>query len=79
MQEAVKADEVMRLRVKISKPEIAGSVTDGTLQVIPIVGGIFSGGKIRGTVVSGTDATQRISISSAKARFGPLTRQKGES
>jgi hypothetical protein len=47
------AEEVMRLRVKISKPEIVGPVADGTLQVIPIVGGIFSGEKIRGTVVSG--------------------------
>jgi hypothetical protein len=42
----------MRLRVKISKPESAGSVVDGTLQVIPIRGGVFRGEKIRGRVVS---------------------------
>jgi len=37
----LKADEVMRLRVKLSEPEIVGSVVDGILQVIPIVGGVF--------------------------------------
>jgi hypothetical protein len=43
-----KADEVMRLKVKISKPETVGPVTDGTLQVIPIVGGVLASRYIAG-------------------------------
>lgn len=47
------ADEVMRLTVKIAAPKIVGKTKKGFLQVIPIIGGSFSGKNIRGIVVPG--------------------------
>jgi hypothetical protein len=43
----------MRLSVKIAEPELVGPTGQGKLQVIPIVGGTFTGAKINGIVVPG--------------------------
>jgi hypothetical protein len=72
----LKADEFIRLRVKLSKPEIVGSVVDGILQVIPIVGGVFSGEKISGTVVLGGadwNTTHNDGVSHVFAKYLLLT------
>jgi hypothetical protein len=50
---SLQADEIMRLRVKIAEPAMVGPTGQGKLQVIPIIGGTFTGAKINGTVVSG--------------------------
>ena len=50
---SLQADEIMRLSVKIAEPEIVGPTGSGKLQVIPIVGGTFTGAKINGRVVPG--------------------------
>ncbi len=50
---SLQADEIMRISVKIAEPEIVGPTGRGKLQVIPIVGGTFTGAKINGTVVPG--------------------------
>lgn len=47
------AEEIMRLTVKVSVPIIVGKTSRGFLQVIPIIGGYFSGKNIKGTVVPG--------------------------
>lgn len=47
------ADEVMRLRVQIAAPQIVGPTGQGWLQVIPIVGGTFTGKELSGRVVPG--------------------------
>jgi hypothetical protein len=50
---SLQADEIMRLCVKIAPPKVVGQTGLGTLQVIPIIGGTFSGKKISGKVVLG--------------------------
>ncbi|MBN2502399.1 MAG: DUF3237 domain-containing protein [Anaerolineales bacterium] len=50
---SLQAEEIMRLRVKIAPPKVVGPTGLGTLQVIPIIGGTFSGEKINGKVVPG--------------------------
>ncbi len=47
------ADEVMRLRVQIAAPKVVGPTGQGWLQVIPIVGGTFTGKGLSGIVVPG--------------------------
>jgi hypothetical protein len=47
------ADEVMRLRVQIAAPKVVGQTGQGWLQVIPIVGGTFTGKDLSGVVVPG--------------------------
>lgn len=47
------AIEVMHLIVKVAAPKIVGNTVYGFLQVIPIIGGFFSGKGIKGTVISG--------------------------
>lgn len=47
------ADEVMRLRVQIAAPQIVGPTGQGWLQVIPIMGGTFTGKELSGRVVPG--------------------------
>jgi hypothetical protein len=47
------AEEVMRLTVKVSSPKIVGKTNRGFLQVIPIIGGVFTGKNINGKVVPG--------------------------
>ena len=47
------ADEVMRLRVQISAPKVVGQTAQGWLQVIPIVGGTFTGKGLSGIIVPG--------------------------
>ncbi|MHB8136458.1 MAG: DUF3237 domain-containing protein [Anaerolineaceae bacterium] len=47
------AVEVMHLIVKVGAPKFVGKTIDGFLQVIPIVGGYFSGNSIIGKVISG--------------------------
>jgi hypothetical protein len=49
----LQADEIMRLSVKIAEPKVVGPTGQGKLQVIPIMGGTFTGAKINGTVVPG--------------------------
>ena len=49
----LQADEIMRLTVKIAEPQVVGSMGCGRLQVIPIIGGTFTGEKINGKVVPG--------------------------
>jgi len=46
-------EEVMRLTVKRAAPKVVGKINRGFLQVIPIIGGFFTGKSIKGTVVSG--------------------------
>jgi hypothetical protein len=45
--------ELMTLTVKVDPPKKVGRVNDGTLQVIPIVGGKFKGLGIEGKVLPG--------------------------
>lgn len=47
------ADEVMRLRVQIAAPLIVGPTGQGWHQVIPIIGGTFTGKELSGVVVPG--------------------------
>ncbi len=47
------ADEVMRLHVQIAAPKVVGPTGQGCLQVIPIVGGTFTGKGLSGIVVPG--------------------------
>jgi hypothetical protein len=47
------ADEVVRLHVKIVAPKVVGPTGHGSLQVIPIVGGTFTGKGLSGIVVPG--------------------------
>ncbi len=47
------ADVILYLRVKITPPLRVGPTGQGTLQVIPIVGGTVWGPLLNGTVVSG--------------------------
>lgn len=47
------AEEVMRLTVKVSSPKVVGKTNRGFLQVIPIIGGDFTGENIKGKVVPG--------------------------
>jgi hypothetical protein len=47
------ADEIMRLRVQVSAPKVVGQTGQGRLQVIPIIGGTFTGKGLSGTVVPG--------------------------
>jgi hypothetical protein len=49
----LEADEIMRLDVKITPPELVGAVANGTLRVIPIVGGVFNGERLRVSVATG--------------------------
>jgi len=47
------ADEIMRLRVQIAAPKVVGPTGQGQLQVIPIIGGTFTGKGLSGTIVPG--------------------------
>jgi hypothetical protein len=47
------ADEIMRLHVQISASKVVGTTGQGWLQVIPIIGGAFTGHHLNGVVVSG--------------------------
>jgi hypothetical protein len=49
----LQADEIMRLHVNLGALEIVGATGSGRLQVIPIIGGTFTGEKINGKVVPG--------------------------
>ena len=49
----LQADEVMRLQVKLNLPKLVGPTGQGQLNVIPIIGGTFSGEGIEGTIVEG--------------------------
>ena len=49
----LQADEVMRLQVKLSAPRLVGPTGQGHLNVIPIIGGTFTGPGLEGTVVEG--------------------------
>lgn len=47
------ADEVMRLQVKLAASRLVGPTAQGQLNVIPIIGGTFTGTGLDGTVVEG--------------------------
>ena len=49
----LKAEEVLRLHVEIGKPLPVGETGAGTLTLIPITGGTFEGGALRGRVLPG--------------------------
>jgi hypothetical protein len=50
---SLQADEIMRLQVKLGTLEIVGPTGAGRLQVIPIIGGTFTGEKLNGKIVPG--------------------------
>lgn len=47
------AEFLMQLDVSLAPPKIVGSVPEGELCIIPIVGGAFAGPKLRGKVCPG--------------------------
>lgn len=49
----LEAEEIMRLTVKVADPKIVSTTGCDRLQVIPIIGGAFTGKKIHGKVVPG--------------------------
>lgn len=50
---ALALNYVMRIDVDLAEPYDVGKVPDGYRRVLPIVGGTFSGERLRGTVISG--------------------------
>jgi len=69
---SLQADEIMRLHIKLGAIEIVGPTGSGRLQVIPIIGGTFSGEKINGKVAPrGADwnTTRQEGIAHVLAKF----------
>lgn len=50
---ALTLNYVMRIDVDLAEPYDVGKVPDGYRRVLPIVGGTFSGERLRGTVIAG--------------------------
>jgi len=53
MKIQLNAREILRLSVRIDKANIVGNTAKGYLQVIPIIGGEFTGDYFSGTIISG--------------------------
>ncbi|HEX3053781.1 MAG TPA: DUF3237 domain-containing protein [Aggregatilineaceae bacterium] len=66
------ADEIMRLHVQIAAPKVVGPTGLGLLQVIPIIGGTFTGQGLSGTIVPGGadwNTTREAGVSHVFAKY----------